>query len=120
MRNQTTVRPNFSLSDFVFGLVLGGLAGTAVALLTAPQSGVETRAQLREKTEQFRDKASSKVEGALEQAESVVEQALAKGQQIRKETEATIKKLGHRGQAVLDERIDDAEALLESVRPGRE
>lgn len=31
---------------FVFGAILGGLAGAAVTLFRAPQSGTETRAQL--------------------------------------------------------------------------
>ena len=36
---------------FFAGLVIGGLIGAALALLLAPQSGEETRAQIRDKKE---------------------------------------------------------------------
>ena len=34
---------------FFTGLVVGGLVGAAVALMLAPQSGEETRAQIRQR-----------------------------------------------------------------------
>ena len=35
---------------FFTGLVVGGLVGAAVALMLAPQSGEETRAQIRQRS----------------------------------------------------------------------
>jgi len=41
------------------GIVIGGLVGGGVALLAAPQSGTETRAVLRNKGLELRDKVVS-------------------------------------------------------------
>ena len=50
-------------AEFFAGLVIGGLVGAALALLLAPQSGEETRAQIRDKSLEFKDRAE---EGVLE------------------------------------------------------
>lgn len=39
--------------SFLLGAVLGGLVGSTAALLLAPQSGVELRAQIRERLDAF-------------------------------------------------------------------
>jgi len=47
---------------FLAGFVLGGLAGAATALLLAPQSGEETRLQIRDKSIELKDKAAETAE----------------------------------------------------------
>jgi len=42
------------IGAFMAGFVIGGLVGAAAALLTAPQSGAETRAQIAAKGEELR------------------------------------------------------------------
>ncbi|MCB0165684.1 MAG: YtxH domain-containing protein [Anaerolineae bacterium] len=42
---------------FFAGLVIGGLVGAALALLLAPQSGEETRAQIRDRSLEYKDLA---------------------------------------------------------------
>ena len=42
---------------FLVGFVVGGLTGAVVALLFAPQSGDETRALIKDKSIELRDKA---------------------------------------------------------------
>ncbi len=44
-------------SSFLAGFVLGGLVGAAAALILAPQSGLETRHQLVEKSSALRSQA---------------------------------------------------------------
>ncbi len=39
--------------SFLFGAILGGLVGSTTALLLAPESGAELRAQIRERLEAF-------------------------------------------------------------------
>ena len=41
-------------AEFFAGLVIGGLVGAALALLLAPQSGEETRAQIRDKSLEYK------------------------------------------------------------------
>ena len=48
---------------FFVGLVLGGLVGASLALLLAPQSGAETRGQIKDKGVELKDGA---VEGLTE------------------------------------------------------
>ncbi|HOV52507.1 MAG TPA: nitrogenase component 1, partial [Methanothrix sp.] len=46
-----------SRGDFFAGLIIGGLIGAGIALLFAPQSGEETRAFLKEKALELKEKA---------------------------------------------------------------
>ena len=62
---------------FLVGFIVGGLAGAVVSLLFAPQSGEETRALLREKSIELRDRASETAEEALARAEAAAGEARA-------------------------------------------
>lgn len=42
---------------FLAGMVIGGLVGAAAAMLLAPASGEETRAMIRDKSIELKDKA---------------------------------------------------------------
>ncbi len=48
-------------AEFFAGLVIGGLVGAALATLLAPQSGEETRAQIRDKGLEIKDRAETSV-----------------------------------------------------------
>ena len=56
---------------FVMGFLLGGLAGAVTALLLAPQSGEETRAQIRQKGGELQGKAEEVLSEARARAEAV-------------------------------------------------
>jgi gas vesicle protein len=58
-------------SLFFIGLGLGSLIGMSLALLLAPQSGVETRSQLKNKSIELKDGA---VEGLTEASHRAQEQ----------------------------------------------
>ncbi len=60
------------------GLVIGSLAGVAVALLAAPQSGVQTRAFLREKGEEIVEKTNHTLTDGRERAKTLVSEAREK------------------------------------------
>ncbi|MBN1220022.1 MAG: YtxH domain-containing protein [Anaerolineae bacterium] len=60
-------------AEFFAGLVIGGLVGATLALLLAPQSGEETRAQIRDKSLEIKGRAE---EGYL-QARQTIETQLA-------------------------------------------
>jgi gas vesicle protein len=44
-------------SGFLVGLIIGAIAGLAVGFLYAPKAGKETRALLKEKAGQIKDRA---------------------------------------------------------------
>jgi gas vesicle protein len=59
---------------FLVGMLMGGLAGAAVLLLLAPQSGKETRAQIQHKGIELRDQAAETAEGAVAQVRQTAQQ----------------------------------------------
>jgi gas vesicle protein len=57
-------------NGFLWGFLLGALAGVAVGFLYAPKSGKETRAMLKEKAGEFKEKAGeviNRVKGKQDQ-----------------------------------------------------
>lgn len=59
MRNENTFGP------LIVGFLLGGIVGGGVALLTAPQSGEETREQIHNKSTQLKDQTEQTLDEAL-------------------------------------------------------
>jgi gas vesicle protein len=89
------------------GLVLGGLAGAGVALLLAPQSGKETRAQIQQKTIELRNLTTETVDEKIAQVKS-------KTQQLTAEVREKAEELQHRGQDILVKQLDNVSAAAEA------
>ncbi len=70
---------------FLVGFVVGGLTGAVVALLFAPQSGDETRALIKDKSIELRDKAQVTGEEALARAEALAADARQRAEELTKE-----------------------------------
>ena len=70
---------------FLIGFVVGGLTGAVVALLFAPQSGEETRALIKDKSIELRDKAEVSAEEAYARAEQLATDARARANQLASE-----------------------------------
>ena len=69
MNNHTNER-RYDMKDaigFATGLFFGGVAGAVAMLLLAPQSGDETRAQIRQTGIELRDQTAEAVNSATEQ-----------------------------------------------------
>ena len=62
---------NGMAKGLVIGLVAGAVFGLAVGMLYAPKSGVETRAMLKEKAMEAREKAGELVEKVKERASAM-------------------------------------------------
>lgn len=63
---------------FVFGLLVGALVGASIAVILAPQSGAETRENIRTKARGLQDKAHDLVAEMKDDAGEWVE----KGKQV--------------------------------------
>jgi gas vesicle protein len=70
---------------FLVGFIVGGLTGAVVALLFAPQSGEETRALIKDKSIELRDKAQVSAEETLARAEQLASDARARAEELTKE-----------------------------------
>jgi gas vesicle protein len=96
-----------STKNMLIGLLVGGLAGAGAMLLFAPQSGAETRNQIRERSIQLRDQTTASVKNALEQARVETEEMAAGVREKAGE-------LKQRGQEKLVQQIDRASAALDA------
>lgn len=91
---------------FLVGFVVGGLTGAVVALLFAPQSGEETRAIIKDKSIELRDKAQVTAEETLARAESLAADARLRAEELTKEARTRATELANdireRGKSALD------------------
>ncbi|TCI56561.1 YtxH domain-containing protein [Exiguobacterium sp. SH1S21] len=72
VKKDQTNQEQQSSGGFLAGVVLGGIVGAAVALLTSPKSGREVRTYLDEKTSTSRERLTVKSKEVREKAEPVV------------------------------------------------
>jgi gas vesicle protein len=54
-------------NNFLLGFILGAVAGIAVGFLYAPKPGKETRAMLKEKAHEFKEKAGDMISRATKE-----------------------------------------------------
>jgi len=59
------------IGAFFAGFMVGGLVGAAAALLLAPQSGEQTRDQIKQKSIELQGKAEDSITDARAKAEAV-------------------------------------------------
>lgn len=84
---------NDEFGAFLVGFIVGGLAGAAAALLLAPQSGEETRAIIKERSIELRDKATVEAEEAWKRAESAAIDARNRADELAKQLVAQSEEL---------------------------
>jgi gas vesicle protein len=91
---------------FLVGFIVGGLTGAVVSLLFAPQSGEETRALIRDKSIELRDRASETAEQALARAEAAAAEARNRAEELAKvartRAEEVARDVRSRGENALD------------------
>jgi gas vesicle protein len=91
---------------FLVGFIVGGLTGAVVSLLFAPQSGEETRALIRDKSIEIRDKAAETAEEALARAEAAASEARVRAEELAKvartRAEEFTKEVRSRGESALE------------------
>lgn len=95
--------------DFISGVLWGGLVGAAIGLLVAPRSGDETRALLRERSEEFREQAKETTDNLRTKASETAEQARERAVELQQ-----------RGKELIDENreriVRTAEAVKETIK----
>ncbi len=94
---------------FLVGFIVGGLTGAVVSLLFAPQSGEETRALIKDKSIELRDRASASAEDAIARAEAAATEARVRAEELAKQ-------MGQRGKTALDEARARGDEVMKAVR----
>jgi len=121
--------------DFVLGVVIGSAIGAAAALLYAPQSGTETREQLRVKADEARLKAAEAAQQAQAKASEAMHQVQAKAGEAAHQVQAKAgevtgqlkqksSELTREARSVVDKSRDfvenQKEAVVTAVEAGKE
>lgn len=101
--------PTRAAKPVVTGLLVGGLIGAAAALLFAPRSGEETRAELRDKAMELRDRTAETVK-------DTVSQAKVKASELKEGVVEKADEIRHRGKRTLNEQLDRASEAVETGR----
>jgi len=108
---------------FLVGFIVGGLTGAVVSLLFAPQSGEETRALIKDKSIELRDKASVTAEQALAKAEAAASEARARADELAKELksrgEAAYADVKARGETAYADVKARGKSAIDSIRKGK-
>ena len=108
-QKEVTMSDRDEFGAFLVGFIVGGLSGAVVALLFAPQSGEETRALIKDKSIELRDKAQITAEEAIARAEAVAADARARADELTRQ-------LRDRGQEVVEDVRERGKSAMEAVR----
>jgi gas vesicle protein len=96
--NQKT-KGDKNIVSVLAGVVIGGLAGAVTVLLFAPQSGEETRMQIKEKGIELRNRITEVVDDSMAQVRSNIDKITLSGRE-------KIKELKEQGQELAVEQLD--------------
>src|SRR5687767_1558484 len=89
------------------GFLVGSVIGVATALLFAPRSGQETRAEIRGKAFELRDRTTETVKDTVSQAKS-------KAYEIKDTVAEKAEELKQRGKHVVSRNLDDVSQAAET------
>ena len=106
-RNQGPEYTDGHFGSVLAGMLIGAAAGAVTMLLLAPQSGRDTRMQIRDKSIELRDRTTGAVDDAVQQLRSGTSMLVADG---RKKAE----EIKEQGQDLLADQLDRVSAAAQS------
>ncbi|MDZ7289643.1 MAG: YtxH domain-containing protein [candidate division KSB1 bacterium] len=100
-------------ADFLKGILVGGAIGAVIALLFAPKSGTELRADIRRKSKELYDETETSLGDLKKQAAEIVEQGKRQAEALRAQAEAKIKEARAKAEQLISEGRAKARELVE-------
>lgn len=104
------------LSGFLVGALVGGVVGTTVMLLAAPQSGRRTRALLQKKGLEMQAQVADKVDETRSWAESAWWDTLLKLQHLKREALTKAQELQYQTQLLLEEQMERVAGVIDGPK----
>jgi len=89
------------------GFLVGSVIGVATALLLAPRSGEETRAELRDKAVDLRDRTSETVKDTVSQAKT-------RAYELKDSVVEKAEQMKQRGKQTVDQQLDNVSQAAET------
>jgi gas vesicle protein len=96
---EDTEHTTHATGSMLTGFLVGGVIGAATALLLAPRSGDETRAQIRDKAVELRDRTTETVKDTVSQAKS-------RANEIKDNVSEKAEELKQRGKHAVSQQLD--------------
>jgi len=118
MREEKVIVRKGGVGSLLSGFVIGGLIGAAVALLSAPQSGPETRQMLREKSTELKDQVVETAGQTRDRAEKVISNARGKVSEVANVTRERAAELLHREADMMEEGRKKVEQTADRIEGG--
>ena len=100
-------------ADFFKGFLIGGSIGAVIALLFAPKTGNELRADIRRKSREIYDDADVKVGEFKGQAAEIIEQGKRQAEALRAQAEAKIAEARAKAEQIVSEGRTKARDLVD-------
>jgi gas vesicle protein len=104
------------IMGFLGGLALGTLLGGALALVFAPQTGEETREQLRDTSIQLRERATQLADQVKEQAPALPDQVRERAQTLTDTAREQVQNLTSRAQDAAEDARQQAQMAADTAR----
>ena len=105
--NQEYIDQNHNLVSVLVGLLIGGLVGALSMLLFAPNSGKETRDQIKDKGIELRDRTTGFIEDTISEARSRTIDLASRGRE-------SFKAFKQRGQKLAIDQLDHVAAAAKA------
>jgi gas vesicle protein len=109
---------NRMLKGVVFGLLAGGVIGAVLALLYAPKSGKELRADLKEKADDLLEGADGYVQAARTKASTLVSEAKKRSDSLVTDAQKKAQTLMEDADKVLSGARRDTAKFKDAVKAG--
>jgi gas vesicle protein len=114
--NEEVEMNNNNTGTFLAGFLVGGVAGAAATLLLAPQSGEETRAQIRQATVELQDKAELTLNEAHAKAEAVAADVKRRAEELQMQSKVILEE----GQKQLTQAVEETNKAAVTATAGQE
>lgn len=83
-----------STGKFIAGCVVGGVIGAVAGILLAPQSGEDTRENIKDLSRDVADKTDRKVKELQEKAENLISDIQTRGDQLMEKLQNMVQREG--------------------------